>query len=373
MPDIRKLAALSLGLIVMSLLWMGCGSRSDSTASKSGAGYAGGDSARTITSEEVAAMPQWQEGLLADPAWNQDYAAPGEDESSGAPKYGELQSATDKEKGQLPLAVETGQGSVSQRIESWFSPAAYAADSGVDIKYLIRTGTIVTKVEDFEQSQDEVYAVAAKYGGLVTDSQITNIGDNQRQGSLTLRVPNTRFIEAFNELREIGETESENVGSQDVSHEYVSAVSQLKNLNAEQETLRQMLAEALAVQRSRGLGDAYTMLLDTQKRLSEVSGQIQSVEDRIGQLADQITRSTITVTLIQRDKVDSGEFSWGFGATLDKAKHDVVLGMRNFLNGLLYFAVAGWMWVWPWVLIGFVGWRVWKKVGRRRSEVGSQI
>jgi hypothetical protein len=356
MSDFRKVAAAGFVLVVMSLLWMGCGSgggyksKRESSVASGGADYFADGSAGN------AAMDMGYESQYARETQSLPPESAPEEPGAAGPDSAEGLIGRDR-------AMD-----FDQRIESWFSPAAYAADSGVDIKYLIRTGTIVTRVEDFDAAQGEVNAVAAKYGGLVTDSQITNIGDNQRQGSLTLRIPNTRFIEAFNELRKLGETDSENVGSQDVSHEYVSAVSQLKNLNAEQETLRQMLAEALAVQRSRGLGDAYTMLLDTQKRLSEVSGQIQSTEGRIGQLADQITRSTITVTLIQRDRVESGEFSWGLGATFDKAKHDVVLGLRNFLNGLLYLAVAGWMWVWPWALIGYIAWRVWRKYRKQESR-----
>jgi hypothetical protein len=128
-----------------------------------------------------------------------------------------------------------------------------------------------------------------------------------------------------------------------------------------------MLDEALAVQRSRGLGEAYKVLLDTQSRLSEVTAEIQGVEDRVKALADQITRSTITLSLTENPKIPVNtapdKFNWGLGATFNSAVRDLMETARGFTQGVIYFVVTL-QWIW-WLLFFFAArwaWKYYKKV-----------
>jgi hypothetical protein len=256
-------------------------------------------------------------------------------------------------------------------VERWFTPAAFAQDTKIDEKYLIRTGDISLYVTDFNAALKEVHAIAVARGGLVTDSDVRNEGDNLRSGWITIRVPNTQFTAAFNALSEVGEVISQTMGSEDVSRQYVSAVSRLKNLTLEQQTLRQMLDEALAVQRSRGLGEGYKILLDTQARLSEVTGEMQAIEDEVSQLADRITRSTIKVNLTQREQVEPEGFTWGFSATANEAWRDLLLALRGIANGVVYFFAGGFIFWLPWLLGLWLLWRAYRKFVAPRL-VGAQ-
>ncbi|MCC7478181.1 DUF4349 domain-containing protein [bacterium] len=252
-------------------------------------------------------------------------------------------------------------------IESWFSPKAYAAENIPDTKYLIRTGDITLRIKNYDESAKSVEATAEKYGGIVTDSNSAQQYDGSRNGYLKLRVPNEQFRACYDELKELGEVTAENVSSVDVSHDYVTAVSRLKALLTEQETLRNMLAEAREVQKTRGLGEAYSVLLETQGRLSEVTAQIQGIEDQISQLADQITRSTITVNLNEIAQIPSGgKYEPGYGTTFEEAKLDLVRTRDAIIRGIIYFFIAGWLQLLPWAIAVWVIWLLYKRWQKKR-------
>lgn len=246
------------------------------------------------------------------------------------------------------------------KLDRWFSPAAYAADTKPDEQYLIRNGDIALQIESYDKAAQAVSDVAAKYGGVVTDSNMEKAYDGTRSGFVTLRVPSAKFFEAWADLLALGEVTHQNSTAQDVSQQYVAAVSRLKNLTTEQATLQGMLADAREVQRTRGLGEAYKVLLDTQARLSEVTGELQATEDQVSQLADQITRSTIKVNLAEKAVYKSEEFTWGFGDTFKAAGKAVVLGFKGFINWLIFFAVTTAWWlaliIW-WLRVMWLRWR----------------
>ncbi len=305
------------------------------------------------------AVPPSTEEMLAQSSGNYDsqyrssdgHAAPAADSSGdGKPS---------------PKAPGKLSGDTLERIGTWFNPVVYAQDTQIDEKYLIRTGDISVELEDFSKGVEAVYDIADTYRGIVTDSDLRNEGDNVRSGWITLRVPNTQFFGAFKALGALGEVTNQTIGSEDVSRQYVAAVSRLRNLTIEQDTLRKMLDEALAVQRARGLGEGYKILLDTQQRLSEVTGQIQSTEDELSQLADKITRSTIKVNLVQATKYESEQFSWGMGATFEQSKKELLGVVRSIGQGLIRFGTVGWLYLLPWLLIGFVLYRLIRRYGAK--------
>lgn len=266
-----------------------------------------------------------------------------------------------------------GAGDELARLNAWLSPAAYAADNQVDEKYLIRSGEISLLVDDFEPARMKVSQLARQYGGTVTNADIAKTGDDMYTGFITLRVPNERFFEAFEALLAVGEVSSQKLGSEDVSQDYVSSISRLKTLTVQEATLRKLLEESVEVQRKRGLGEGYRMLLDTEQRLSEVSNEIQRVEDQLTTLADRINRSTITVELSERAAVKKDDpFSWGLGATFESSKKELILGLRGFAQWGIHFLVTCWLWLLPWSLFIFLAWKLYKRwlLPRLRSELG---
>ncbi len=298
---------------------------------------------RDQTRSSLGSMSAEQQGMVADNGWNNPSEAP-----AGSTADGE---------------TDIPQDGMLRSIEDWLNPKAWAQEASVDEDYIIRTGNIEMEIDDYDKSSAEVTTIARRYGGIITDSQMQKYGDNMRVGWITLRVPSDKFQQCYDDLRAIGEVKVQNVSSEDVTNEYIAGVSRMEALRIEHETLQGMLADAREIQRTRGLGEAYSVLLDTQKRLSQVTTELQTVENRVSSLKDRIQRSTISVNLSERPLAPPpDEFSWGFGNTFESAKKDLMAGVSYSINGLIYFMINGLLW---WIIWLFIIWLVWKLVLRR--------
>jgi hypothetical protein len=239
-------------------------------------------------------------------------------------------------------------------VQSWFLPSAYAADHKLDERYLKRTGSCSLQVEKYEEAANKLAEIARGCGGMISDTQSQRQADDSMTGTVTLRVPSDKFPQAWAAVLGCGKLLSQQIATEDVGHEYLGYVSHMKNLVAEQAALQKMLNEALAVQRSRGLGEGYKILLDTQERLFNVTGELESTEDSLNALADQITRSTITAQLTERKELPAQvqeEFTWGVGTTAAQAYQDLRISIRHWVQSWVYFLITCWTWLIPWAIV----------------------
>jgi hypothetical protein len=261
-----------------------------------------------------------------------------------------------------------GAGISEELIDNWVLPKAYAQDHGEDEQYLVRSGDVSLEIDDYQQAQDEIAAIAGKYSGFVSDSQSQRYGDERIEGWVSIRVPAEKFFDAWEDVRALGTIDSERITTENVSREYLANHSQMKNLLAQQATLTDMLKEAIEVQRKHGLGEGRSLMLDVQERLFNVTSQLQAVEDRQNALADQITKSTITAHLVEVKEVGqivSGtheQWNWGTDRALDDSIREVKGRLKNFWTGLIWFGVTCWTWLIPlifWILVGWFIYRKW--------------
>jgi hypothetical protein len=253
------------------------------------------------------------------------------------------------------------------KLDSWLMPKAYAQDHDVDERYLVRQGQCEMEVEDYKDAVTRITAIAEFHGGMVSDSQSQRYAENHVEGWITIRVPAENFYKAWQEILEVGDVDQESISTDDVSQQYLGYISHLKILTAKQATLEKMLEEALATQRKHGLGEGYSLLLDVQDRLFEVTEEIEGTEDRAGALADQITRSTITARLKELKEITQQiedikeEWDWGWGQTGVDAWKNLRNKGRYFGQGVVWFVVTGWTGLVPWAIFFFIGWWVYKR------------
>ena len=94
---------------------------------------------------------------------------------------------------------------------AWFSPKAYAADHGIDEKYLVRNGECSMKVEDYEAAVSEITKIADSYGGMISDSQSSKSDDGEHVGWLVVRVPSGKFLRAWQEILCVGYVDEQKI------------------------------------------------------------------------------------------------------------------------------------------------------------------
>ncbi|GEM_PF-2962154 len=297
----------------------------------------------------------WEQEMAEEPGWNQPLAEP----APAAPPAGTSPTAST---GGVITAALAAAG-IEEQIGDWILPKAYAQDHGIDEQYLVRTGECALEVESYADAEKKIASIAGLYGGIVSDSQSERYGDDRIEGWIRIRVPADKFFEAWEEVLALGEVSSQSISTDDVSSQFLANHSKIKNLLAQQATLQKMLDEALAVQRSRGLGEGYSILLDTQERLFNVTEQLQSVEDRQSALADRITRSTITARLSEVKEIAEvvrEEWTWGTGTTAGDAYRALLIRARASWQGFIWFIITCWAWLIPLAFWVFIGWLIWR-------------
>lgn len=154
-------------------------------------------------------------------------------------------------------------------------------------RMVIRTASITLEVENPEAALGIVgQMTSAKEGFIVTSSTHAYSADT-KSASLQLRVPAMHFEQLLSELRGMGELQAENVHGQDVTAEFI-------DLRARLETQRQLEARFLALLETSGDIDT---TLKLERELARVRGEIEQMQGREKYLKNQVSMSTIDVSL----------------------------------------------------------------------------
>ena len=150
---------------------------------------------------------------------------------------------------------------------------------------VIKTADIRVAVpkDDFRESIQDGVAVAQRHGGFVNS---TTVDDENHSGSMTIRVPAEQFEAALGDLKQLGDVESETISGIDVSQEFVDLEARLRNLEAQETVLLDLMEEA----------DSVVATIRVQRELQPVQLEIERLTGRINYLQDQTDMSTINVT-----------------------------------------------------------------------------
>ncbi len=173
--------------------------------------------------------------------------------------------------------------------------ARAAADSGLEPigeRMIIWTGDVSLIVKDAGESLEEVEAIAKDLGGYVVNSS-SWYQEEQLRARLTIRVPAEEFDTAMARLKDLAiRVENRNVSTQDVTEEYTDLDSRLRNLEATETELLELLTE---VRERTGKAED---ILAVHREVSNIRGQIEQVKGRMQYLEKMTAMATINIELI---------------------------------------------------------------------------
>ena len=174
------------------------------------------------------------------------------------------------------------------------APALTGVAGGVELldvpRQVIRRATLGIRVVSAEESEKKVTSLVNGWGGFVQDTQSYNLDSESPQVVLTLRVPAKHFDHALVEFESLGVRTEKTITGEDVTAQMADMDARLKNLKAQELTYRQILGQAKKV------GE----VLEVQQYLTDIRGQIESLEAQLKSTRNLATLSIITLTLQQR-------------------------------------------------------------------------
>jgi hypothetical protein len=157
---------------------------------------------------------------------------------------------------------------------------------------IVRTATLTIIVADTGKTLDKITALVEQNGGCVSGSNVWRETE-QLRAKLTLRVPGKTLRATLAAIRACGiRVQSETMSSDEVTQEYVDLGSQLKNLEATEVELRQLMTSI------REHSKKASEVLEMSQQLTSVRGQIEQARGRMRYLEQSTSYATVNVELV---------------------------------------------------------------------------
>ncbi len=154
---------------------------------------------------------------------------------------------------------------------------------------IVKTASLGIRSDDVRGSAAEAQQIAARYGGTILSSQLTQYDprkEGQLYADLVLSVPSQEFEGAIAELRGLGKkVTQDSVSGQDVTEEFVDLEARERNLLATEKSLLKLYDRANSIE------DTITI----QRELTGVRGEIELVQGRMKYLKARSDFSQITL------------------------------------------------------------------------------
>ncbi len=152
-------------------------------------------------------------------------------------------------------------------------------------------------VADTDTASAAIQTLVEQAGGFVSNANFYKSGPSTGSalaGSMTLRVPAEGLDKLLTDLEGLAlSVESRNLSREDVTDQYTDLTAQLNNLQATERELLALLTEI----RERP-GSTADEILQVHARMSEIRGQIESVQGRRNLLDNLIGLATVDVNLV---------------------------------------------------------------------------
>jgi len=159
-------------------------------------------------------------------------------------------------------------------------------------RMIVRRANVKIIVDDTSKVVDAITKSVEASGGYVSDSNIWREGELLR-ARLTMRVPADKLTGTLASIRGVAKrVDNETITSQEVTQEYVDLESQVRNLEATEAELRELLKVA------RVNSKKATEVLEVHQQLTVIRGQIEQARGRMRYLSQIAAMSAITLDVV---------------------------------------------------------------------------
>lgn len=168
-------------------------------------------------------------------------------------------------------------------------------EANIDRPKIIKTGELTVEVKNYGEAAARAETMMMKHGGFMADSRNADRPGGTKSGTLVIRVAPEKFEELFADLKKLGTVLQERAGGQDITAQYVDTEARILNLQVAEARLQELI-------KTKTWMDKVSSLLEVERELTRVRGQIESYQGQMRVWKDQISLSTIRLTLQEPER-----------------------------------------------------------------------
>lgn len=229
-------------------------------------------------------------------------------------------------------------------------------------RMVVKTGSLSMVVKDVRNAVSAITKYTLEKNGFVVSSNIGKSG-LAPYATVVVRLPVAVFDGGVGDIKNLGEVESENLTGEDVTSQYVDMDARLRNLQATESQLLTIMARAGQIKD----------VLDVQRELTTVRGQIESLKGQMKYLNDSAQMSSLTIILStdpnELPVVEKDRNAWKPLAILKDAVRSLKVSLQSAVGSLIWVLV----YLPVWILIMVALWLVVKLYRYLRRKFGDKF
>ena len=243
-------------------------------------------------------------------------------------------------------------------------PAGSPGQSGAEPieRKIVTNVDMNVRVDDVNEAMDEVTRLVETTGGFVVS--VTRSEDEfESYAFMSFRVPSNNLEVTLSRVRDLSErVERENRSSQDVTTEFVDVEARLGNLRAAEQQLMVLF------ERSGKVSD----VLEVQRELTNVRGEIESLQGRLNYLSQTTATSLVSVWFHPTtDPAPIADPGWSPSETVRSATRGLASFGRWLVDVVITVAIFSPVWV-PIVVI-ILALVLWDQRRQRRNAEKAKL
>ncbi len=258
-----------------------------------------------------------------------------------------------------PMISETNASARSggaAQMESVPAPPATSQLAPPIASMIARTVSLGIVVRDYAPARSALDAILARHHGYAASLTLNTPENDARTFSASLRVPAAELDAALRELRQLGRVQSETQSGEEVTQQHADLDARLHNAR---ETEARLLA---ILQQRTGKVDE---VLDVEEKISEVRGEIETMEAEQQELEHHVAFASIDLQLTEEYRAQLGGRTQPVSTRMHNA---FVAGLRRasamLLSLVLFFEEFGPA-ILIWLAIAAVPvWFLWRRYRR---------
>ncbi len=238
------------------------------------------------------------------------------------------------------------------------------AEDGATQREIISTAQVTLEVADVQDATDAIARLAGEHDGYVESASVGSSGAEVSMpepppasgtGRIGIRIPSEDLEQVIGALGKYGEVLSTSISRQDVTSVAVDLRARVDALRASVQRLTELMSKSGSV----------ADLIAAETALSDRQAQLESYEQELERLQDQVALSSVSVQLIERTSTsaDPAGFADGLLAGWN--------GMVVAFNAVVVAFGFVLPWLVPIAIVAGIWWLARRRSRRRRTNEDS--